>query len=112
MTFNEWLDKYYSYRNRNYKNEILYAKSKYDETYLKEELLEMYEDTKQHLIDIMQEDEKLGLYEQTKCYCGHTTTCDCGPEEPKQETLLEDVFNEEKKKGVKDLINKYKQDNE
>jgi len=21
----------------------------------------------------------------TKCYCGHTTTCDCGPEEPKQE---------------------------
>jgi hypothetical protein len=23
-----------------------------------------------------------------KCYCGHTTTCDCGPkEEPKQETL-------------------------
>jgi hypothetical protein len=27
--------------------------------------------------------------EQTKCYCGHTTTCDCGPEEPKQETLEE-----------------------
>lgn len=25
--------------------------------------------------------------EQTKCYCGHTTYCDCGPEEPKQETL-------------------------
>ena len=25
----------------------------------------------------------------TKCYCGHTTTCDCGPEEPKQETLEE-----------------------
>jgi hypothetical protein len=23
--------------------------------------------------------------EQTKCYCGHTTYCDCGPEEPKQE---------------------------
>ena len=23
--------------------------------------------------------------EKTKCYCGHTTTCDCGPEEPKQE---------------------------
>jgi len=20
----------------------------------------------------------------TKCYCGHTTTCDCGPEEPKK----------------------------
>jgi hypothetical protein len=23
-----------------------------------------------------------------KCYCGHTTTCDCGPKEkPKKETL-------------------------
>ena len=27
---------------------------------------------------------------QIKCYCGHTTYCDCGPlEEPKQETLEE-----------------------
>lgn len=25
--------------------------------------------------------------EKIKCYCGHTTYCDCGPEEPKQETL-------------------------
>jgi len=26
--------------------------------------------------------------QETKCYCGHTTYCDCGPlEEPKQETL-------------------------
>ena len=24
--------------------------------------------------------------EETKCYCGHTTYCDCGPEETKQET--------------------------
>jgi hypothetical protein len=22
-----------------------------------------------------------------KCYCGHTTTCDCGPEEFKQEKI-------------------------
>ena len=29
--------------------------------------------------------------EETKCYCGHTTYCDCGPEEPKQETLEEAV---------------------
>jgi hypothetical protein len=29
------------------------------------------------------------MKEQTKCYCGHTTYCDCGPEEPKQETLEE-----------------------
>jgi len=41
---------------------------------------------KQALIDIIKSDEELGLYEQTKCYCGHTTTCDCGP---KQETLEE-----------------------
>jgi hypothetical protein len=29
--------------------------------------------------------------EQTKCYCGHTNYCDCGPEEPKQETLEETI---------------------
>jgi hypothetical protein len=49
------------------------------------------EEQKQHLIDIMRGDEELGLYEepkQIKCYCGHTTYCDCSPlEEPKQETL-------------------------
>ena len=51
------------------------------------------EEQKQHLIDIMRGDEELGLYEepkQIKCYCGHTTYCDCSPqEEPKQETLEE-----------------------
>ena len=26
---------------------------------------------------------------KTKCYCGHTSYCDCGPLEPKQETLEE-----------------------
>ena len=26
------------------------------------------------------------MKQETKCYCGHTTYCDCGPlEEPKQE---------------------------
>ena len=31
---------------------------------------------------------------QIKCYCGHTTYCDCGPkEEPKQETLEEAAEN-------------------
>lgn len=29
------------------------------------------------------------MKEETKCYCGHTTYCDCGPEETKQETLEE-----------------------
>jgi len=44
---------------------------------------------------------------QIKCYCGHTITCDCGPE---QEILLEDIFNEEKRQGVKELIDKHKQE--
>jgi hypothetical protein len=47
------------------------------------------EQQKQHLINMMHDDEELGLYEEpkqeTQCYCGHTTYCDCGPlEEPKQ----------------------------
>lgn len=30
------------------------------------------------------------MNKKTKCYCGHTDYCDCGPlEEPKQETLEE-----------------------
>jgi hypothetical protein len=41
------------------------------------------EQQKQHLINMMHDDEELGLYEEpkqeTKCYCGHTTYCDCGP---------------------------------
>ena len=35
--------------------------------------------------------------EQTKCYCGHTTYCDCVPEEPKQEQSAkeaEQYYNE------------------
>jgi hypothetical protein len=91
------------------------------------------EQQKQHIIDIMKQDEELGLYEQTKCYCGHTTTCDCGPEQEtnlnkhqnslaeypgprrsaivsRQEILLEDIFNEEKKQGVKELIDAHKQE--
>ena len=26
---------------------------------------------------------------ETKCYCGHTTYCDCGPAEPTQKTIEE-----------------------
>jgi hypothetical protein len=59
------------------------------------------EEQKQHIIDIMKSDEELGLYEQTKCYCGHTTTCDCGPE---QEIKLEEVFNDDKKENIKKFI--------
>jgi len=40
-----------------------------------------------YMIMIPQEEPK-----QTKCYCGHTTYCDCGPlEEPQQETLEKGV---------------------
>lgn len=36
---------------------------------------------KNHLIKIMKSDEGLELYnEKTKCYCGHTTYCECGPD--------------------------------
>ena len=30
--------------------------------------------------------------EQTKCYCGHTTTCDCGPESIEEEVLQKIKF--------------------
>ena len=29
--------------------------------------------------------------EETKCYCGHTTYCDCGPETLEQKTTLEEA---------------------
>jgi hypothetical protein len=44
------------------------------------------------------------MEKEIKCYCGHTTTCDCSPlEEPKQETrknrlleeLVEDIKNQQ-----------------
>ena len=41
MNFENFLENY-PYRNRNFKNEILYAKSKFDETYLYHELLEIF----------------------------------------------------------------------
>jgi hypothetical protein len=41
MNFENFLENY-PYRNRNFKNEILYAKSKFDETYLFNELLEIF----------------------------------------------------------------------
>ena len=64
--------------------------------------------------------------EETKCYCGHTTTCDCGPEDSKQniidmmkgdeelglydEIQPEQIWNEEKKKGIKQLIQDHKKE--
>ena len=40
--FAKYLDKFLS-RNRNHKGDTLYARSKYDESYLIEELISMYE---------------------------------------------------------------------
>jgi hypothetical protein len=31
------------------------------------------------------------MKEETKCYCGHTTYCDCGPEEPKQKNKMKNI---------------------
>ena len=42
MNLYNWIDENYPYQNRNFKNEILYAKSKFDETYLYHELLEIF----------------------------------------------------------------------
>lgn len=56
------------------------------------------EEQKQHLIDMMKADEELGLYEepkQIKCYCGHTTYCDCGPLEELKEETIENIKLEE-----------------
>jgi len=51
--------------------------------------------------------------EQTKCYCGHTTYCDCGPEEPKQETVeetIERLYPTDYGVKSKDIINIIKQE--
>jgi hypothetical protein len=45
------------------------------------------------------------MEEQTKCYCGHTTYCDCGPQEPKQETL-------EKYNYLQGFINQFEEEGE
>jgi hypothetical protein len=87
--------------------EVIHWEGYSDIGLLNYEIIIPKEEQKQHIIDIMKQDEELGLYEQTKCYCGHTTTCDCGPE---QEITLEDIFNEEKRQGVKELIDKHKQE--
>ena len=54
---------------------------------------------KELLIELMRLDESIGLYiEQAK------------NEEPKQEIKLEDIFNYEKRRGVKDLIDAHKEE--
>jgi len=38
-----------------------------------------------------------------KCYCGHTTTCDCGPEEPKQEDMITKIMQMDAKMAYDSL---------
>jgi hypothetical protein len=52
--------------------------------------LEEKEEQKQHLIDIMKSDEELGLYDESR------------------EIKFEDVFNDEKREGVKRVIQQHK----
>lgn len=96
------------------------------------------EQQKKILIDMMQEDEELGLYDEPKqqeefCHYSGLPSPAAYVEESKlgntvnkdelgipkgvltgligvnkQETTLEEVFNEEKKKGVKKLIDQFK----
>jgi len=53
-------------------------------------LVEDKDEQKQHLIDMMKQDEELGLYDESR------------------EIKLEDVFNDEKREGVKRVIHQYK----
>jgi hypothetical protein len=48
------------------------------------------EEQKQHIVDIMESDEELGLYDESR------------------EIKFEDVFNDEKKEGVKRVIHQHK----
>ena len=53
-------------------------------------IVEGKEEQKQHLIDMMKSDEELGLYDES------------------QEIKFEDVFNDEKREGVKRVIQQHK----
>ena len=73
---------------QNHSGCIWYAKLIYDEDGIKDE-------QKQHIVNMMESDEELGLYDEP------------GVKEIK-EIKLEDVFNDEKKEGVKRVIHQHK----
>jgi hypothetical protein len=58
---------------------------------------------KQHLIDLMKLDEE----PKTKCYCGHTITCDC---EPLQETIEEVEENIDREEWINFFKNNSKEE--
>jgi hypothetical protein len=73
------------------------------------------QEQKQHLIDMMKGDEELGLYDGSKqedldCPFNFTSRCTIGRCDckPKQEILIEDVFNDEKREGAKRVIHQHK----
>jgi hypothetical protein len=67
------------------------------------------EEQKQHLIDIMESDEELGLYDDNfgSALDSFKKALNKKYDEP-QEIKLEDVFNDEKKEGVKKVIHQHK----
>jgi len=56
---------------------------------------------KQHLIDMMRGDEELGLYDDTD-------TSEWGIYDESREIKVEDIFNDEKREGVKRVIHQHK----
>ncbi len=42
IAFSKWVDDRYPIRNRNFKGEVLYSRSKYDDFYLISELVQIY----------------------------------------------------------------------
>jgi hypothetical protein len=62
------------------------------------------EEQKQHLIDIMESDEELGLYEQID----QNNPVTKGSTALVKEIKLEDIFNDEKREGVKRVIHQHK----
>jgi hypothetical protein len=62
------------------------------------------EEQKQHLIDIMESDEELGLYEQID----QNNPITKGSTALVKEIKLEDVFNDEKREGAKRVIHQHK----
>ena len=82
---------------QNHSGCVWYAELTYDEDGVKDE-------QKQHLIDIMESDEELGLYEQID----QNNPITKGSTALVKEIKLEDVFNDKKREKVKQVIHQHK----
>ena len=82
---------------QNHSGCVWYAELTYDENGVKDE-------QKQHLIDIMESDEELGLYEQID----QNNPITKGSTALVKEIKLEDVFNDKKREKVKQVIHQHK----